>query len=262
MPGAFDPLNIALATLHLDPLTVQVTKKNAVADHTIDRVILNDGGVYDNMADQWEYGYPNRADEWSGPNGLASIQQHRASYLIVVNGSQGWNTPRPIGKGGFTQEKEGLMRAQGVQYDVSTSHRRQALYTLFRAAEARPTGAVDGIFAQINDSPYRIPINFGSIALAKARAENKPGLWDDDMAARADEAVAFLDTQPDYQPEFWSALAAANASTKTTLAKLGPARAATLLEHGYVLTMVLMYVLDNRGTLRPIDRTRFQRLCS
>jgi hypothetical protein len=48
----------------------------------------------------------------------------------------------------------------------------------------------------------------------------------------------------------------------TTLAPLGRQITAALLEHGYVLAMVNMYVLHGLGALRAIDRTRFARLAA
>jgi hypothetical protein len=47
-----------------------------VAGDPASAVVLSDGGVYDNMADQWEWGFPNRvryAAESGGPPPLLEL---------------------------------------------------------------------------------------------------------------------------------------------------------------------------------------------
>ena len=244
VPGAFAPRMIPLATLGVHA----PTNRAGVVDPTITSIVIDDGGVYDNMSDQWEYGFGGRLSGWPE---LGAIQPDRAKFLIVVNGSGGWNDPKPIGRSGFAQEVQGLLRAQAVQYDVSTADRRQALYAMFRHAETGTGQELDGIFAQITDSPYRIP---------KAFCSAKTG-HSDAMARRADAALAFLADQG-YTEVDWDALVGRTSGAATTLARLGTATTAELLEHGYVLTMVNLYVLDDTCPLRPIDRDRFRRLCS
>ena len=275
VPGAFNPRGFPLAALGLQNRTVVGAKKGHVTHTVIDKVVLDDGGVYDNMADEWEYGFSNRAENWPA---LAQIQPHGADYLIILNGSGGWNQPKPIPNGGFKQELQGLLRAQGVQYDVSTTHRRRALYSIFRSAEDAPkpgdVGRVDGIFAQIADSPYRAAQRFSS---AKLNTETDPSkLWPVAMALRADRVIEFLNEQG-YTPQTWqrdthsvlgvgAAVSPAGivddtSGAPTTLAALGSELTSRLVEHGYVLTMTLLYLYDNKCALRPIDRTRFKGLC-
>ena len=42
------------------------------------KLVLTDGGVYDNMADEWEYGYPERAV------GSAMLSPAAAANFLVV----------------------------------------------------------------------------------------------------------------------------------------------------------------------------------
>ncbi len=240
VPGAFNPRVVPLAQLGLATITGAGNKQ-------LTSVVLDDGGVYDNMADEWEYGYDNRSQSWDG---LAAVQPAKAAYLVVVNGSGGWNTPRVVPPGGFANELQGLLRAQGVQYDVSTAHRRRALFAKFVGEGSD----VDGIFAQITDSPYRIPDEFapgGKYAEIPANAA---------ISARASAAIAFLDAQG-YSREQWSQQVSRTNGVGTTLEKVGQSAAAELVEHGYVLTMVLMHVLDDRCPLRAVNRQRFADLC-
>ena len=140
------------------------------------------------------------------------------------------------------------MRAQGVQYDVSTAHRRRALYSKFTETGSQ----VHGVIIQISDNPYRLPQLFSSANTGRT----------DDRTRRADEAIKFLDDQGYTSARFGTTSWAEQRSVGTTLAPLGVEPTAELLEHGYVLTTVLLYVIDGKGTLSAIDRTRFHALCS
>jgi hypothetical protein len=199
------------------------------------------------MADQWEYDFAGRQQAWPE---LADVQPDRGSYLIVVNGSGGWNDPRPVGSGGVAQEIAGLSGAQGVQYNVSTARRRQALYDRFTENDAGAPGSMRGDFVQITDSPYRI----AQVFLGDSMRSQFP-----ERADRAQQAIDFLGAQG-YTPEWWDEVVKRTSSVATTLAKLGTACTAELLEHGYALTMVNTYVISGRGALVDIDRTRFRSL--
>jgi hypothetical protein len=245
VPAAFGPRAIPLTTLGVHA----PVNRDGTTAADVDQIVVDDGGVYDNMADQWEYRFAERAAEWAE---LDAVQPNRARMLFVVNGSGGWNSAKPIGHGGLAQEVAGALRAKDVQYEVSTAHRRQALYAIFRDAE-NPKGeaGLDGLFVQIVDSPYRLPKLLGTAKTGK----NEP------LNVRADEAFSFLDKQG-YTQDWWDKTVHTTSGTGTVLSALGVPVTSALLEHGYVLTMINAYVLDGLGELRPIDRQRFTRLCS
>ena len=227
VPGAFAPRVLPLAQVGLS---------------ATGRIVLVDGGVYDNMADEWEYGFISRKKSWPA---VADAQADPAAILIVANASGGWNEIKPINGRGVRLELAGVLRSKDVQYDVSTAHRRRALAAMFRDHDAKTP---DGAFAQVSASPYDIVDQFGS----------RPG-WIDERSRRADEVRAFLDGQG-YSAAEWASLVRTTSGVPTTLAPLGRGTTAALLEHGYVLTLVNLYVLHGLGELRPIDRSRFSRL--
>ena len=243
VPGAFNPRVVKLDSLHM-------SKAGGPA-----QVVLNDGGTYDNMADQWEYGFANRIGSWSELGEL----QSEVSRLLVVNASKGWEKIEPVKTGGLSLEKAGLMRSQGVQYDVSTAHRRQAIYREFVAAERAGKG-ITGAFVQIGRSPFEI-VDF----FADAANEDGSELFAQrkERAADADKFLATIG----YTRDWWKSTTNANASVATTLARLNGKKAggrnvtAELLEHGYVSTVINLHVLHDLVPLAPMDRERFSRMC-
>ncbi len=230
VPGAFAPRVIPLGAAGLSGSG---------------RLVLVDGGVYDNMADEWEYGFAGRMKSWPA---LKDAQATPAALLLVANASGGWNDVKPITGGRLHLELAGVTRSQAVQYDVSTAHRRRALAAIFRDHDAK---TADGVFAQITASPYAIPDQF-------ATRPNRPA---DERSCRADESRTFLDSQG-YTVDEWSKWVRTTSGVPTTLAPLGRETTAALLEHGYMLTLINMYVLHGLGELRPVDRGRFARLVS
>ncbi len=242
VPGAFNPRVIPTAPFGMDHCNV-------------DDLVLNDGGTYDNMADQWTYDYAERAKI----HPALSTLQPPTDFLVIVNASEGWEGVKPVSRRPFALELAGLLRSEGVQYDVSTARRRQALYRSFVQAEAIGEGLI-GAFAQIGSSPYAIIDDFSTWA-----GHGEPPTLFLERQQRAQAAEQFLN-DAGYNREWWAAVAGRNAAVPTTLAKLnhsgGPNVTAELLEHGYVLTVVNLHVLYRLVPLGTLDRNRFARLCS
>ncbi|MBW3669420.1 MAG: hypothetical protein KY443_09445 [Actinobacteria bacterium] len=226
LPGAFPPSIVATGPFVRDP---SITDPATAPE----RVVLSDGGVYDNMADQWESGLATRLRVCEP---LRSIQEP-ADVLVVANASEGWDWKPFTVTGRLARELVGLLRDQGVQYDVSTSRRRNQLIERFRVSRETGKGLV-GVIVMID----RIPM---SLAAAFAAG-------DDDVARRAREAVAFLDAQ--HSDAEWKALAARNATVPTTLGPIGVATTLDLMEHAYTSTAVGLYVLHGIGSLALFPR--------
>lgn len=247
VPGAFAPRKVKLSDLGRGPVKVTNSKGEQTE---VSEIVLNDGGTYDNMADQWEYGYPGRLKSWPM---LAEIQPERGSLIVVVNGSGGWHDMQPIKAGlGFGDELAGLLRSQGVQYDVSTARRRQALFDRFNDTDNTADKVMSGVFVQITDSPYAYP---GVFSTEQSRSS------DPERADRALEALTFL-REHSYSEAKWDEIVRGTSGVATTLARLGTDCSAQLLEHGYVLAMVNLYVVSGRGSLREISRERLRDLCT
>ena len=235
LPGAFPPVVLRTGTFRR-PWKVP----GDVPAMPPTRVILSDGGVYDNMADQWESGLSERIRRWPE---LGDIQQP-ADVLIVANSSAGWGWDPFTTTTWPRREITALMRNQGVQYDVSTSRRRRAMVQTWMDNERTGTRP-GGVIVMIDRSPYIVADAFSHEA--------------GERGARAREAVAHLGDSTESRDE-WATRARSNASVPTVLGAIGVEATLDLLEHAYTSTLVGLYVVEGIGSLPTFDRERFARL--
>jgi predicted acylesterase/phospholipase RssA len=243
LPGAFPPRRIETIDNGLD-LSIDWPLDGGAGRAPTRWLLLNDGGVYDNMADQWEQGYDERAERLDLPT------DGGADELVVVNAGKamGWQT---LSLGPIRREVVGLTRTIDILYDVSTSHRRNALVRRFGSSDALGLRReLRGALVHIAQSPFQIPRRFLHAPDASQRD-------------RAAQAIKFLDNIG-ADPGAWERQADANARVKTTLGALGPTVTADLLEHAYLLTRVNLYVILGRGSLEGAEadcaRSRFEDL--
>jgi predicted acylesterase/phospholipase RssA len=233
-------------------------------------VVLSDGGAYDNMADQWEWGFENRkqyADKLrDGAALLQSAQEAAATCLVVVNASRGMaGTSDLTIEPGLGGEFASALGAKDVLYDVSTATRRRLLIDMFDRAHADPTVNPGGMLVHIGTSPYQVIDRFRHEA---GPTRDRAGEALEVLDRLTDLEMAAGEADTDARREHWRAIADANSTVKTTLAPLEsitPGAAAALLHHAWVLTRIAGYVLHGWGQLpgRDLDdwrRDRFDRL--
>jgi hypothetical protein len=204
-------------------------------------LVLTDGGVYDNMADQWAIGRRGREDCFPDPDDIHPEPQD----LIVVNSSagMGWVPfKRSLIPG--VGELLSLLKVKDVLYDQTTATRRRLLYDRARQADRTGEGMRIGL-VNIPRSPFDLPREF-----ARYRGP---------AADRASAALAALgDTE-----QRWEVDATANATrVKTSLSRMGIEVSARLLHHAYVLAMANLHVTMEYPLLPVPDRRRFNQLVS
>lgn len=206
-------------------------------------LVLTDGGVYDNMADQWAQGFAGRAKRcWP----TLRNEHHEPNLLIVANASGGldWQTMRRSRIPLFG-ELAALLKIKSVLYDQTTAHRRSGVVGMFARADLERRG-LRGVLLNIPQTPYTVPDAFTA---------REGGVWKD-RRDRARTVIALLGDS-DEQRAWWKRQAKTDTEISTTLAALGVPTSAELLRHAYLLAMsnchvILGYPLPR--TLPPTQR--------
>jgi predicted acylesterase/phospholipase RssA len=205
----------------------------------VPRMLLTDGGVYDNMATEWPIRLEGRLAEGGAPNPAPS----RVDELIVVNASAAKavrgraSLDIPL-LGEFTE----LLAVKDVLYDQSTAVRRRLLNLRFGVREIADTPErLSGTILQIDRSPVALPRQF-----------------ERGTDARADRAQHVLSALAVRSDRDWQDDADANKAVRTQLSRIKPAIAARLLRHAYVLTMANAHVLLNYPLLAIPEIATFE----
>jgi predicted acylesterase/phospholipase RssA len=244
LPGAFPPRWFRTDRHRFQPPKraddVPAASASTQSAKTPTQMVLTDGGVYDNMADEWGMNFRGRATSWPA----LTESHHQPEDLIVVNASAGlewvpFKRSRIPGLGEFFA----LLKVKDVLYDQTTAVRRRLLDLMARQV-ARTDDGMRVALVSIAQSPYRVAKRFAP--------------YDDKAGARAKSVLAALgDTE-----EAWKQDAALSAGEKTSLSKMGTESSARLLHHAYVLAMANLHVTLDYPLLDVPDRERFVRLVS
>lgn len=237
-PGGFPP-----AQFDVRGMTFNDTATGAPARRQPGRLVLVDGGVYDNMADQWVRGLHARKQRWPALETLVS----EPDTLVVVNAAarQEWapfHARLPL-----WSEIAALVRDMNVLYENTTAVRRQDLVERFDEAQRSGQG-LRGALVMIRQSPYDIA---GYFAGDEVRTQ-----WPE-RAARADAVLAALASEG---REHWRELTRRSCKVPTTLRALGEAAGTELVRHGYVLAMANMHVILGAPLLDLPPPARFAAL--
>ncbi|HEU4507582.1 MAG TPA: patatin-like phospholipase family protein [Pyrinomonadaceae bacterium] len=211
-----------------------------------DYMVLTDGGVYDNMGDQWARGFAKRIGWWKElAHGRTSPTQ-----LVVVNSSARvpWSPFRrrliPL-----IGEVLALLRVMDVMFINTTNVRRQVIFDSYNPAEPEKASALPSVLVQISQSPFLVPDTYAK--------ETVP------VGQRARDVLQFLSQGP--SREAWAQIARDNSNVATTLSKLGAEVSARLVYHAYVLMMCNLHVFfgdDYPLFPEQLDIERFRRLLS
>lgn len=188
-----------------------------------DYMVLTDGGVYDNMGDQWARGFADRVKRWPA---LADGRT-TPNRLVVVNASARvpWSPFRrrliP-----WVGEVLALLRVMDVLFVNTTNVRRQVIVASYNPADPTTALPLPSVLVQISQSPF---------VVANFFRNNETG-----VGQRARAALEFLSNGP--SSEAWSQIVIDNANVATTLSKLGADVSARLIYQGYVVTMCNLHV--------------------
>jgi Patatin-like phospholipase len=243
LPGAFSP-----RTLSAHKLGLPKARKHPW-------LWLVDGGVYDNMGDQWARGFASRAgDKLRAATGIGPAPEN----LMVVNASArgDWLAASPLMRVPVFGELVTLLREKSILYQVGTATRRTSLIDQFdavRALREQPqTPDRDAVLAELG--PGGTLLHIATSPAWTARPTTVDPRFHSACARVAAKVAAFGDD------EWVAGLAKRSSAVKTTLAKLGPADSVGLLWHGYVLAMSNMHVFFDAPLLDVPSKARFESL--
>jgi predicted acylesterase/phospholipase RssA len=242
LPGAFPPKWLSTNGHAFSYSSGECPKGSDRLESVPDHLVLTDGGVYDNMADQWAQGYRERTTCWP-----ALEQDHyEPEELIVVNASGGLGM-RPMRRAWIPAfgELAALWKDKDVLYDQTTALRRQGLVGRFDRAELQGEG-MKGALVHIPQSPYEVPDAFIG-----------RGDWPGRQQRAGQALVTLGDTR-----ESWEEVARQDAAVGTVLCRLGSEVATRLVRHGYVLAMVNLHVILGYPLLPIPPVQRFKDLVS
>lgn len=235
LPMAFTPTVVPTAPLHFEGARFDVLPNKQLPRS----LHLVDGGVYDNMGEQWAAGYADRVARKALPPRYAD---RAPDELIVVNASAGADWTRRPGLGvPIWGEIVALRGDQGIQYDNTTAHRRTALIAAFQHADDSGVG-LRGTYVGINQSPYGVASKW---------------LHDPVRGPRAQAVIERLDAAGTSRTT-WTEIAKENEQVKTQLSKMDVETAASLVWQAYVVTMCNAHVILGMPLCDIPDRARFE----
>lgn len=209
-------------------------------------MVLTDGGVYDNMGEQWARNFVARIKR------CPSLDTGRTapSQLVVINASARipWipfrNRLMPL-----FGELAALIRVNNIMYINTTNVRRQAIVDSYNPADPSAAYALPSALVQIAQSPFAVASAFANGTTA--------------VAGRAKFVLQFLMNGP--SREEWKKIASDNSTVATSLSKFGTEVSARLIYQGYVVTMCNLHVLFGADfPLMPesLEIQRFRELIS
>jgi Patatin-like phospholipase len=216
---------------------------------------LVDGGVYDNMGEQWAQRFASRV---AGSSELAAVAGPSPDNLLVVNASarEGWSSAAVLMRLPLLGELLTMLREKSILYQVGTTNRRSGLIRQFdtvRLAQALPASPQRDTLlrsAGLNGALTHIATN--------PRWPSTVQLPSPVEQAACDAVAAKLASFPD-QP--WIDQASVlSGKVPTTLAKVGRENASALLWLGYVLTMANLHVLFDAPLYDLPSKQRFDSL--
>ena len=205
-------------------------------------LVMSDGGVYDNMGEQWVRGLEERVQHWPELGHGRSLPDR----LVVVNASARvpWDPFRrrflPL-----IGEVAALLRVNNVMYINTTNVRRQEIVRSYDPNHPTNHAGVPSALVQIAQTPFVVAEAFAG--------ETGP------VGGRAKAVLELLGGTK----ENWSTMTRENSNVKTTLSKLKPDVSAQLIYQAYVVTMCNLHVIfGDEFPLLPFSLQRFQKLVS
>jgi predicted acylesterase/phospholipase RssA len=207
-------------------------------EQSAEKMVLSDGGVYDNMGEQWAVGLQRRKQRVAAP------QFKDIDELVVVNSSStvSWH---PLGslRIPILGELFALLEVVNTLYDNTTSPRRTTLIEHFDAASKSKSG-MTGVLITIDQTPFNVAKFF----------ENST-----EEPERSARSKHVLDALSGHSEQDWKAAAKASGAVATTLRKLGRKASSRLIYHAYVVANCNCHIILEYPLLPIPDAVEFEK---
>jgi len=221
-------------------------------DDPVSQLLLTDGASSDNLGIEW----PLRLEALARSGGAPDPPPRAIDELVVVSGAGSVRSPgarRPFSLP-IVGEVASLLAVKDALTAQAAAMGGRLLATRFVAARAgygagaggggaRAGSALDGGLVQLDRSPYELPRAFASGSDERARRSR-----------------AALDLLSPGEERAWKADVEANGALGSAFARIPAERAARLLRHAYVLTMVNMHVVRDYPLLPVPSLADFEKL--
>ena len=190
---------------------------------------LSDGGVYNNLGTDWfdELAQQRDKEIWPFGNLQLSRNPDPVDRRIVVNAGAASRSVRRV------LPFFALRRTMSVLYDNTVRPRLQTMRIEHERGNMRANIVID-----ISESPYHLARRLAEVDISAFPEEQQADA--STCTARAATAAQLLGRLAE---SYWIDFARQTSATKTALTRAGLEPGARLMLHGYLSTVVAMYVL-------------------
>jgi predicted acylesterase/phospholipase RssA len=207
-------------------------------------LILTDGGVYNNMGEQWIVGLQERKERSSDIKKVA----FDADIILLVNSTAGIkHTPMSwFDKIPLLGEVTMFYRIVCSLFDQTTTTRRKNLFTDFKNALMTGKGT-RGIMIMLEQTPFQV--------LDGMKDTTEP-----ELEKQRERAISVLDKLPkDYRKE-WDTIKEISLKTGTTFKVINQLTAENLLYHAFIVAMINAHVILGFPMMQELlDKDEFRK---
>jgi hypothetical protein len=207
-------------------------------------LILTDGGVYNNMGEQWIVGLPERKKRASNIKEVA----FDADIIILVNSTAGIkHTPMSwFNKIPLLGEVTMFYRIVCSLFDQTTTTRRKKLFTDFKDALITGKGT-RGIMVMLEQTPFQM--------LDWMKNTTEP-----ELEQQRERTISVLDKLPKNYREEWNTIKEISLKTGTTFKVINQLIAENLLYHSFIVAMINAHVILGFPMMQELlDKDEFRK---
>ncbi|MDR2706386.1 MAG: hypothetical protein LBC02_11465 [Planctomycetaceae bacterium] len=217
--AAFPPL--------LPPIWINTVPFHFMESPIPKKLVLTDGGVYDNMGEQWIIGLTERKKK------VPEIENFTfdANIIILVNATAGikYSPMSRFDQVPFFGEGTSFYRIVCALFDQTTTTRREMLFSKFKRDLIEGNG-VTGIMVMLTQTPFTI--------IDWIMTTTEP-----ELEKQRKRAITILEKLPENYRKEWDNIKEISLKTKTTFRIINKPTAENLIYHAFILTMINAHII-------------------